>query len=143
MRGLMAVGLVWLTLAGCHQTSATADDSSTTGGRYHGVGIMDADRGWRHMNLANKPEDSTRARLADDDHVIVTMDNRTGELRQCGDRSGVCVSMNPWSHPAAASAPVPLADHFNEAADTASSDEPSGAASQSATVTIKTGKPGG
>ncbi len=33
---------------------------------------------------------------ADDGQVIVVIDRQTGEVRQCGNRSGFCVAMNPW-----------------------------------------------
>ena len=29
--------------------------------------------------------------------MIVTVDSDTGEIRECGNYSGLCVSMNPWT----------------------------------------------
>jgi len=56
-------------------------------------------------------QDPAAAKLADDEHVIVVLDSHTGEIRQCGDHSGFCVAMNPWTSTAAASAPVKLVKH--------------------------------
>jgi hypothetical protein len=59
--------------------------------------------------------------LADDEHVIVVLDSHTGEVRQCGDHTGFCVAMNPWSADARTTGtPVTLAQH---AADLAAQDK--------------------
>ena len=56
--------------------------------------------------------DPAAAKLQDDEHIIVVMDSHTGEVRQCGDHSGYCVAMNPWSGDGARMRlPVKLAKH--------------------------------
>jgi hypothetical protein len=59
------------------------------------------------------PSDSSRSRIADDEHVVVLVDTVSGEVRQCGDHSGVCVAMNPWTSKAPA-LPASLAEHAAE-----------------------------
>jgi hypothetical protein len=54
------------------------------------------------------PKSAVASRLKDDQQVIVVVDTRTGELRQCGNMSGVCVGMNPWSKPLAQAQSTPL-----------------------------------
>ena len=65
-------------------------------GRYSGVGVFDAGRLWSQLNVP-KSADDLAATIADDEHIIVVLDNRTGEIRECGDYSGRCVSFNPWT----------------------------------------------
>jgi hypothetical protein len=59
------------------------------------------------------PADPTSATTADDEHVIVVVDSQTGEIRECGDYSGVCASFNPWTRAIAGeqAAPVKLTKH--------------------------------
>ena len=65
--------------------------------------------------------DAAMARLEDDEHIIVVLDSHTGEVRQCGDHSGFCVSMNPWTGTGAQVAlPAKLTKH---AADLAAEDK--------------------
>ena len=66
-------------------------------GRYSGIGIYEAGRLWSQAKVDPATQMAGKAGLADDEHVIVVVDSRTGEVRQCGDHSGVCVAMNPWS----------------------------------------------
>ena len=95
--------------------------------RYEGIGIYHPGEMWSQIAVAepskatpppgaDAPKPSAAATLKDDDEVIVVVDNRTGELRQCGNLSGVCVSMNPWAKPLAASqnAPLTLTKHAEE-----------------------------
>jgi hypothetical protein len=64
------------------------------------------------MTGSSSNSDPALAKLQDDEHVIVVMDSHTGEVRQCGDHSGHCVSMNPWtSEGGQASLPVKLGKH--------------------------------
>ena len=42
------------------------------------------------------PTDPALATIQDDEHVVVVLDSHTGEVRQCGDHSGYCISVNPW-----------------------------------------------
>jgi hypothetical protein len=53
------------------------------------------------------------ARQIDDQAIIVVEDSRTGEVRACGDLTGYCVGMNPWTLPlsAARHAPVAMSEH--------------------------------
>lgn len=107
LAGLLLTGCV---LAGCNAESATAPSGPKSPGRYAGIGTFDAGRLWAEM-AATAPTDPAAARLEDDEHVIVVVDSHTGEVRQCGDHSGFCVSMNPWSGGAPAAAPVKLRKH--------------------------------
>lgn len=64
------------------------------------------------MMRESEPGDTALAKLQDDEHVIVVIDSHTGEVRQCGDHSGYCVSMNPWGGQASgAMLPVKLSKH--------------------------------
>jgi hypothetical protein len=57
-------------------------------------------------------KDQAVAKLEDDENIIVVIDTHTGEVRQCGDHSGICVAMNPWSGQGAPlAAPVKLKKH--------------------------------
>ena len=60
--------------------------------------------------------DAAGATLADDQHVIVIEDSVTGEVRECGDLSGLCVAMNPWTKAIARErqAPVALSEHADQ-----------------------------
>ena len=101
-------------------------------GRYAGVGIYMADRTWTRMSDADKPSDKARSTVSDDQVVIVVVDSNTGELRQCGNMSGYCTGMNPWTRPLGApqTNPVRVTEHAPEktasrdaAADTPVSNE--------------------
>ena len=82
-------------------------------GRYHGIGTYAAGRMWSRMVAAERPAHSAAANLADDEQVIVVVDGQTGEVRQCGNLSGHCIGMNPWSEPLGQgrTAPVNLTEH--------------------------------
>lgn len=115
--GLLIVGCA---LSGCNgQESAMGTTGPKSQGRYAGIGTFDAGRLWAEIT-ATDPADPAAAKIADDEHVIVVVDSHTGEVRQCGDHSGYCVSMNPWSGGAPAAAPVKLKKH---AADLEAEDE--------------------
>jgi hypothetical protein len=108
-------------LSGCNQAEDAAVSGQKNPGRYAGIGTYDAGRLWAEMAGVEAPSDPAAARLADDEHVIVVIDSHTGEVRQCGDYSGVCVAMNPWTGQGARTvAPVKLGKH---AADLAAEDE--------------------
>ena len=87
--------------------------SSGQHGRYIGIGVYAAGEIWSRMAAANPSRDAAAANLRDDDHVIVVVDSRTGEIRQCGNYSGHCIGMNPWAGPLGQgqAAPVPLTKH--------------------------------
>ena len=107
------IGLLLITclLAACNQSDAASSAGPKSPGRYAGIGTFDAGRLWREMKGAPASKDSTASQLADDEHVIVVLDSHTGEVRQCGDHSGFCVAMNPWTNGTAEGTPVKLAKH--------------------------------
>lgn len=121
---LVAAAVATLGLAGCKKPASDAADGETAArGRYLGVGVYSANSLWSKMVTANTATDLAKAGLRDDEHIIVVVDSRTGEVRQCGDMSGYCIGMNPWSGPldATRAAPVNLIEHAAPAhADTAS-----------------------
>ena len=121
-------------LGGCHGSSSwVGDDATPHRGRYSGIGIYSADRTWAKISSADKPADSDKARstVADDQTVIVVVDSNTGEVRQCGNMSGFCIGMNPWTRSLGKpqTNPVDLAEHapekvfYQNAADTSVSNE--------------------
>jgi hypothetical protein len=57
-----------------------------------------------------------RANVDDDDKIIVVIDSHTGEIRQCGNLSGFCIGMNPWTQALSASqqGPVNLTQHASD-----------------------------
>ena len=84
-------------LLGCDQSPAASAPGPKSPGRYAGIGTFPAGRLWEQMAEAPAQSDAAAARLEDDEHIIVTVDSHTGEVRQCGNQSGFCVAMNPWS----------------------------------------------
>jgi len=104
---VLAIGLA---LGGCRKAaeSLTGDDTMPHHGRFTGIGIYPADKMWSRISGADKPKDKAVATTADDQNVIVVVDGETGEIRQCGNLSGYCVGMNPWSHPLAGKQSAPL-----------------------------------
>jgi hypothetical protein len=114
------VVLAALALCGCHRRAF--DQPGNAGhGRYVGVGHYAPGPAWARVVHPDQSNDPARARLADDDQIIVVMDSDSGEIRQCGNLSGVCVSLSPWSRPVAASqvAPVELTKHADQAGQAA------------------------
>ena len=114
MRGPTLVMLALIVLTGCSQDQAVnaADFESKRPGRYAGIGTFEPGRLWEQLAGTPASKDPQAATLADDEHIIVVLDSHTGEIRQCGDHSGVCVAMNPWSDKAAPLAvPTRLAKH--------------------------------
>ena len=67
--------------------------------------------------------DKQLARLSDDEEIIVVIDNQTGEVRQCGDHSGVCVAMNPWKS-SNGTLPTKLSEHGGEHAASEAAEDP-------------------
>jgi hypothetical protein len=91
-----------LLLLGCQKQAPVMGDANSpkSPGRFAGIGVFDAGRLWQQMatpSAPGQPKDPAAATLQDDEHVIVVVDSHTGEVRQCGDHSGYCVAMNPWS----------------------------------------------
>lgn len=120
---LTAIGL--FALAGCDRHDDIAGPGRHAGGgRYQGIGIYPADALWSRLATPDTNKDQARALRADDGQIIVVVDTRTGEVRQCGNLSGYCVSMNPWSGPLQAdrAVPVSLSMHAAELANEAASE---------------------
>jgi len=106
--------LALFALVGCNKVGdeSAASAGPKSPGRYAGIGTFDAGRLWQQIKGAPASNESSTANLADDEHVIVVLDSHTGEIRQCGDHSGFCVAMNPWTAGANnAAAPVNLTKH--------------------------------
>lgn len=113
---VVGMGLVLLgfALSGCQRSDGEYGDSPRTQGHYAGIGTFDAGRMWSQAAGVAASKDPAAAKLSDDEHVIVVVDTRTGEVRQCGDHSGLCVAMNPWSGAAGLTAPIKLEKHAAE-----------------------------
>jgi hypothetical protein len=110
-------------LSGCGQQGAVSGPGPKSQGRYAGIGTYDAGRLWGQMAGAEASADPAAAKLEDDEHIIVVVDSHTGEVRQCGDYSGICVAMHPWGGQVPRSGtPVKLRKH---AADLAAEDQAS------------------
>ena len=96
------------------------------GGRYFGIGIYPAGELWPSMVSSDRAANEAAATRADDSQIIVVVDSLTGEVRQCGDLSGYCIGMNPWTGAPGSAAPVKLtvhaADLAREAGDSADAD---------------------
>ena len=105
MRTLLPV-LALALLAGCNAKEEPTN--TTTEGRYQGIGVYTAGNGWARIAVPPPGEGSRAATLADDDHVIVVSDSQTGEVRQCGDLSGYCITLNPWTQPLDATRATPV-----------------------------------
>ncbi len=115
MRSLWGICLLSVVLAGCNMSASTP--AATPHGRYVGIGAYSAGALWSKMAVSG-PAKPTAATTADDEHVIVVVDSQTGEVRECGDYSGVCVGLNPWTRAIATSqaSPVTLTRHLAEVA---------------------------
>lgn len=135
-----------LLLTGCMLSGCNGREEATGSGpgpqkpgRYAGIGIFEPGRLWQQTAGAPVSKDPTAANLADDEHVIVVIDSHTGEVRQCGDHSGFCVTMNPWTGAAPPAAPVKLAKHEADlvAEDQAASDQANKSANEPASARQK------
>jgi hypothetical protein len=102
-----------LVMAGCGRADDAGPLSSGFGkthDRYVGIGIVAKNQLWAHLTATRaEPVDPSAATLDDDQHMIVVVDSLTGEVRQCGDLSGICVTMNPWGK--SKNQPVSLTKH--------------------------------
>ena len=92
--GVWAAVLIAVCVAGCNKAP---DEIRVRHGRYAGIGVYSPGVLWAKMVRTGQPADPVKARTSDDEHVIVVVDSDTGEIRQCGDLSGYCVGMNPWT----------------------------------------------
>jgi hypothetical protein len=115
---ILIVGLAALPLlTGCGKKADNlfGGDNRIGQGRYQGVGHFPASRLWREVVRPSATNDPARALPKDDDEVIVVLDSTTGEVRQCGNFSGRCIGMNPWTAPLAETekAPASLTKHLD------------------------------
>jgi hypothetical protein len=99
-------------LAGCGEPTVERSPP-VHHGRYTGIGIYPAGPLWSQISVPATKRNAAAANAQDDSQVIVVVDSLTGEIRQCGDVSGYCIGMNPWTRKLAATqaAPVTLAKH--------------------------------
>jgi len=88
--------LTLLSLGGCHKYTAAEYDSAHARGRYSGIGLFEPSKLWAKVQ-GDATKDPAAAKLEDDEMVIVVVDSETGEVRECGNYSGRCLSMNPWT----------------------------------------------
>lgn len=98
-------------LSACDQQPAVDAAPQTSRGRYAGIGTYPAGQLWSHMAVSAQPTNAASARIDDDSQIIVVVDSVTGEVRQCGDLSGYCIGMNPWTGAPGSAAPVGLTIH--------------------------------
>ena len=141
--------LIVACLGGCG-SAPDQPGASHHGGRYLGIGVYQAGRLWSRMVTANRPVDAAAANTDDDEQVIVVVDSRTGEVRQCGNLTGYCIGMNPWTGPSGQAAPVRLRQHAAdlEAADRAAypdtaDNAAAGSASNALNDAVRTDEPAG
>jgi hypothetical protein len=106
MRFLFAGLVLCAPLAACN--SQPQIDAGARHGRYQGIGTYPAGRLWSQMTDTDRNADPAAATLADDEQIVVVVDAVTGEVRQCGNLSGHCIAMNPWT---GAERPVRLGRH--------------------------------
>jgi hypothetical protein len=107
----VAVLFAAVVTSGCVRQSGSPVGDDGARGRYAGVGTYQAGPLWRRI-VAPDSKDAAAAKLQDDDQIIVVVDSRTGEVRQCGNLSGYCIGMNPWA--AATPAPAKLSIHADQ-----------------------------
>ncbi len=104
-----------LGLCGCGDNPAeNAQEPVVPRGRYVGIGTYPASRLWAQVTLPKEAKPvPAAANTQDDGQIIVVVDTSTGEVRQCGNYSGICIGMNPWTGalPPARSGPVTLTKH--------------------------------
>jgi hypothetical protein len=114
---VIIVAAVAAGLCGCVKKSVDAESDASAHGRYSGIGTYMAGRLWQKMVVADN-NDQAAAKLLDDDQIIVVVDSHTGEVRQCGNLSGYCIGMNPWtSRGPVPTAPVKLTIHDDQLAN--------------------------
>jgi hypothetical protein len=114
-RLILAVVVACTPLAACERANDGLGGSGVSRGRYVGVGHYSPGQMWTQIAGVPSSKDPAAARPDDDEQVIIVMDSLTGEVRQCGNLSGRCVGLNPWSK-GAAGAPIALMKHAEELA---------------------------
>jgi hypothetical protein len=115
MKRMMALAAATAILCGCGPPVEERAPHGPGQGRYLGIGIYDAGALWQELANAQPSKDPKAATLADDSQIVVVVDSATGEVRQCGNFSGRCLSMNPWRGPAG-TAPAALGRHLADLA---------------------------
>lgn len=116
---LIVLGAVAATcLGGCQKAANAQLGAAAHHGRYVGIGLYTPGQMWSQMVVATQPKEAAAARTNDDEQVIVVIDSDTGEIRQCGNLSGYCVSTNPWRKPLVPTqnAPITLGKHADQLA---------------------------
>jgi hypothetical protein len=105
-----------LCLSGCGGMTSNAASDSHHHTRYSGIGIYAPGKLWEaQVNAQAKAnQDPALAKVGDDEQIIVVVDGKTGEVRECGNHSGYCASIQPWAK-AVEGAPVKLLKHADEA----------------------------
>jgi hypothetical protein len=112
MKRLASITLIACApLAACSQAKSGLA-SGDGHGRYVGVGHFAPGPMWSQVADAAAAQGQA-ARPDDDEQIIVVMDSVTGEVRQCGNLSGRCLSLKPWSG-AAPALPATLLKHAAE-----------------------------
>jgi hypothetical protein len=109
--GLVAAALL---VSGCRFDSTGFDArNAQTRGRYAGIGIYSPDVQWTRIVAAQQARETPAAKAIDDQAIIVVVDSVTGEVRSCGDLTGYCIGMNPWTKPLASTQvpPIQLTEH--------------------------------
>lgn len=135
---IAAIVLLAVAVAACAKKEVLAAPDPKAGfaalgqkGRYVGVGVYSPGEAWTQLKpplpASEAPPPNPRpAGLEDDDVVIVVTDTATGELRQCGNLSGHCVSLRPWAQRAESVAPAPLNAPIPKAASQPAGRSPEG-----------------
>ena len=116
--GIIAVSaMAAIGLAGCQPKNGGAAWAPHGTGRYAGIGVDPTGMQWSKIAVSSRSQDPAAARTSDDEHVIVVVDSQTGEIRQCGNLSGYCIGLNPWSKALGSSEtePVRLTAHASSA----------------------------
>ena len=113
-RMISSVALLSMLL-GCQEMTNDAAPDSPQHGRYSGIGIYAPSKLWAEQTAAQPKakQDLKLATVADDEQIIVVVDGKTGEVRECGNYSGYCASIQPWTK-VVETGPVKLAKHADE-----------------------------
>lgn len=113
---VIAAMCMTISLAGCDPMAANAPSDAFSHGRYSGVGVFSAGKMWAHLKTGDVSRDLDSATVKDDESIIVIMDGKTGEVRECGNFSGFCTSIQPWTR-VVSSTPTKLDAHASDISD--------------------------
>jgi len=97
----LAVAVAVFALAACEKKqdaapAVGAKQGPGLRGRFVAVGIYSPGELWTHV-AGPRPTAPATPTPEDDSEIVVVLDSATGEVRQCGNLSGRCLAMNPWS----------------------------------------------